>query len=134
VQARLLAALLLLAALNASAFAQYGARDATAQDATQALQLYLERTVKLGTRPDYTKPPAADLFRHVFELGELRALPPPNDRSKRRHASGTDFIGRASCRENDDHRRRMIMSGAGAATNLVDIQRAGLGSHEPGGV
>jgi hypothetical protein len=75
---RLVAALLLLAALNASVFAQDGARDAaTAQDAAQALQLYLERTATSGGRPDYAKPPAADLFRHVFDLSALEALPPP---------------------------------------------------------
>ena len=77
-KARLLAALLLLAALNASALAQDGPRDAaTAQDAAQALQLYLQRTAQSRSRPDYTKPPAADLFGHVFDQSALNALSPP---------------------------------------------------------
>jgi hypothetical protein len=74
---RLLAALPALLALASFAYAQDGPRDAaTAQDAAQALGLYLDTVAKSGGRPDYTKPPASDLFGHVFDLDALAALPP----------------------------------------------------------
>jgi hypothetical protein len=74
---RRLTSLPLLFALVSFAHGQDGPRDAaTAQDAALALQLYLDAVAQSGGRPDYTKPPAADLFRHVFDLKELTALPP----------------------------------------------------------
>lgn len=74
---RWLASLPLLLALVSFAHGQDGPRDAaTAQDAALALQLYLDAVAKSGGRPDYTKPPASDLFRHVFDMQELAALPP----------------------------------------------------------
>jgi hypothetical protein len=74
----ILRSLLLLAVLFTPALAQDGSRAAAgATDAAQALQLYLDGVAKSGQRPDYTKPPAADLFRHVFDLEQLMALPPP---------------------------------------------------------
>jgi hypothetical protein len=74
---RWLASLLLLIAFASSALGQDGPRDAaTARDAALALQLYLAAVAKSGGRPDYTKPPASDLFRHVFDMKELTALPP----------------------------------------------------------
>ena len=74
----ILRSLLLLVALLSPAFAQDGPQDAvSAKDAVQALQLYLDDVAKTGGRPDYTKPPASDLFQRVFDLARLTALPPP---------------------------------------------------------
>jgi hypothetical protein len=74
----ILRSLLLLVVLFTPACSQDGSRLAAgAKDAGQALQLYLEGVSKSGERPDYTKPPAADLFRQVFDLEQLTALPPP---------------------------------------------------------
>ena len=69
--------LLLLIVLPSPARAQDGPEIASgAKDAGQALQLYLDGVSKSGGRPDYTKPPASDLFRRVFDLERLTALPP----------------------------------------------------------
>jgi hypothetical protein len=74
----ILRSLMLLAVLFTPALGQDGSRTAaSAADAAQALQLYLDRVSESGQRPDYTKPPAADLFRQVFDLEQLTALPPP---------------------------------------------------------
>jgi hypothetical protein len=74
---RLLGSLLLLAALASPAHSQDGPRDAaTAQNAAQAFGIYLDGVLKSGGQPDFTKPPAADLFRHIFDVTALRALPP----------------------------------------------------------
>jgi hypothetical protein len=74
----ILRSLLLLIVLLAPALGQDGSRiAASARDAAQALQLYLDGVSKSGKRPDYTKPPAADLVRRVFDLEQLMALPPP---------------------------------------------------------
>jgi hypothetical protein len=68
---------LLLLALVAPAFSQDGPHDAaTAQDAGQAFGIYLDGVLKSGGEPDFTKPPAADLFRHIFDVAALKALPP----------------------------------------------------------
>jgi hypothetical protein len=50
---------------------------ASAKDAEQALQLYLDGVSKAGGRPDYTKLPASELFQRVFDIAKLSALPPP---------------------------------------------------------
>jgi hypothetical protein len=72
-----LRSLLLLLALVSPAFSQDGPRDAaTAQDAGQAFGIYLDGVLKSGGEPDFTKPPAADLFRHIFDVAALKALPP----------------------------------------------------------
>jgi hypothetical protein len=74
----ILRSLLLLVALLSPAFAQDGPQGAaSAKDAAQALQTYLGDVAKAGARPDYTKPPASDLFHRVFDLAKLTALPPP---------------------------------------------------------
>jgi hypothetical protein len=74
-----LRSLLLLLALVSPAFSQDGPRDAaTAQDAGQAFGIYLDGVLKSGGEPDFTKPPAADLFRHIFDVAALNALPPAN--------------------------------------------------------
>jgi len=74
---RFLGSLLLLAALAAPAHGQDGPRDAaTAQNAAQAFGIYLDGVLKAGGEPDFTKPPAADLFRHIFDVAALNALPP----------------------------------------------------------
>jgi hypothetical protein len=54
-----------------------GQHDATAaQDAAQALGLYLDGVAQSGGQPDYTMPPAAELLGRVFDLAALAALPP----------------------------------------------------------
>jgi hypothetical protein len=69
--------LLILLALAAPAFGQDGPHDAaTAQDAGQAFGIYLDGVLKSGGQPDFTKPPAADLFRHIFDVAALKQLPP----------------------------------------------------------
>jgi hypothetical protein len=74
---RVLRSLLLLVALVSPARSQDGPHDAdTARNAAQALEVYLAEISKLGQRPDYTKPPAAELFQHVFDTTALMALPP----------------------------------------------------------
>ena len=74
---RFLGSLLLLAALASPAPSQDGPRDAaTAQNAAQAFGIYLDGVLKSGGQPDFTKPPAADLFRHIFDVAALKALPP----------------------------------------------------------
>jgi hypothetical protein len=72
-----LRSLLVLLALVAPALGQDGPSDATtAQNAAQAFGLYLDGVLKSGGEPDFTKPPAADLFRHIFDVAALKALPP----------------------------------------------------------
>jgi hypothetical protein len=69
--------LLLLLALVSTARGQDGPGDAaTAQNAAQAFGIYLDGVLKAGGQPDFSKPPAADLFRHVFDVAALKALPP----------------------------------------------------------
>jgi hypothetical protein len=69
--------LLLLLALVSAARGQDGPRDAaTAQNASQAFGIYLDGVLKSGGEPNFTKPPAADLFRHIFDAAALNALPP----------------------------------------------------------
>jgi hypothetical protein len=73
----LLRSLLFLLALVAPALSQDGPSDAaTAQNAGQAFGIYLDGVLKSGGQPDFTKPPAADLFRHIFDVAALTALPP----------------------------------------------------------
>jgi hypothetical protein len=73
-----LRSLLLLVTLLSPALGQDGSQiAANAKDAAQALRLYLDGVSKSGGRPDYTTPPASDLFRRVFDLEQLAALPPP---------------------------------------------------------
>jgi hypothetical protein len=69
--------LLILLGLVSPAFSQDGPRDAmTAQNAGQAFGIYLDGVLKAGQQPDFTKPPAADLLRHIFDVAALKALPP----------------------------------------------------------
>ena len=73
----LLRSLLVLLALVAPARSQDGPRDAaTAQNAAQAFGIYLDGALKAGKQPDFAKPPAADLFKHIFDVAALKALPP----------------------------------------------------------
>jgi hypothetical protein len=72
-----LRSLLLLLALISPAHSQDGPSDAaTAQNAGQAFGLYLDGVLKSGQEPDFAKPPASDLFRHIFDVAALKALPP----------------------------------------------------------
>jgi hypothetical protein len=77
----LLKTLLLLLTLASPALAQSPPSDgaalaAAARDAANQLQTYLDGVAKAGGRPDFSKPPAADLFGRVFDLKQLAALPP----------------------------------------------------------
>ncbi|MGA8494312.1 MAG: hypothetical protein WB764_02440 [Xanthobacteraceae bacterium] len=72
-----LRSILLLLAFVSPAFSQDGPSDATvAQNAAQAFGIYLDGVLKSGGQPNFTKPPAADLFRHIFDVAALNALPP----------------------------------------------------------
>jgi hypothetical protein len=72
-----LRSLLLLLALVSPALSQDGPRDAaTAQNAAQAFGIYLDGVLKSGGEPNFTQPPAADLFRHIFDVAALKGLPP----------------------------------------------------------
>jgi hypothetical protein len=72
-----LRSLLLLLALISPAHSQDGPSDAaTAQNAGQAFGLYLDGVLQSGQEPDFAKPPASDLFRHIFDVAALKALPP----------------------------------------------------------
>jgi hypothetical protein len=67
----------LLLALVSPAFSQDGPSDAViAQNAGQAFGVYLDGVLKSGGEPDFTKPPAADLLRNIFDVAALKALPP----------------------------------------------------------
>jgi len=74
----ILRSLLLLIALLSPAFGQDGPQSAAAaKEAARAMQLHLDGVAKAGGRPDYSKPPASELYRLVFDLGQLTAFPPP---------------------------------------------------------
>jgi hypothetical protein len=73
----LLRSLLLLVALASPALAQDGSSiTAGAQAAANQMQIYLDGVAKAGGRPDFSKPPASDVFGQVFNLKQLAALPP----------------------------------------------------------
>jgi len=76
---RLVRAWLLLVALQSPALAQTDGAGlaAGAKAAADQLQLYLDGVAKAGGRPDFSKPPVAELFARIFDLEHLRALPPP---------------------------------------------------------
>jgi hypothetical protein len=72
-----LRSLLVLLAFVAPALSQDGPSDAaTAQNAAQAFGIYLDGVLKSGGEPNFTKPPVSDLFRHIFDVAALKALPP----------------------------------------------------------
>lgn len=73
-------ALLLFVALQSPALAQTDGASlaAGATAAADQLQLYLDGVAKTGGRPDFAKPPAAELFARIFDAKQLSALPPPN--------------------------------------------------------
>lgn len=50
---------------------------AGAKTAADQLQLYLDDVAKAGGRPDFSKPPAAELFARIFDVQRLNALPSP---------------------------------------------------------
>lgn len=50
---------------------------AQALKAAQALQRYVDGMNASGGWPDYTRPPASDLFRQLFDVDALEALPRP---------------------------------------------------------
>jgi hypothetical protein len=74
----LLRSLLILFALISAALAEDGPSIAAeAKDAANRLQDYLDGVAKAGGRPDFSQPPASELFGRVFDLKKLAALPPP---------------------------------------------------------
>jgi hypothetical protein len=82
---RLFGVLLFALALASPTLAQTPPVDGTsmaasAKDAAAQLQVYLDKAAKSGGRPDFTKPPASDLFSRIFDFGKLAALPAPSAR------------------------------------------------------
>lgn len=70
--------MLLLIALVSPARAEDGAGlAARASAAASQLQTYLGAAAKAGRRPDFSKPPAADLVARIVDLQQLAAQPPP---------------------------------------------------------
>lgn len=70
--------MLLLIALASPAVAEDGpGLAARAGDAASQLQSYLDGVAKIGRRPDFSKPPAADLLARILDLKKLAAQPPP---------------------------------------------------------
>lgn len=49
---------------------------ATAREAAQSFQVYVEGVAKRGGRPELTRPEVAAMLDRVFDLGALNALPP----------------------------------------------------------
>lgn len=76
---RVVTAFLLFVALQSAALAQTDGAGlaAGAKAAADRLQLYLDDVARTGGRPDFTSPPAADLFARIFDFEHLSALPPP---------------------------------------------------------
>ena len=78
----LVRALLLLVALASPALAETPSSDgaalaARASDAAKELRTYLADLAKAGSWPDFSKPPASELFGRIFDMNGLAALPPP---------------------------------------------------------
>jgi len=77
----LLRSLLILFALVSAALAEDGPSIAAeAKEAANRLQEYLDLVAKAGGRPDFSQPPASELFGRVFDLKKLAALPTPTPR------------------------------------------------------
>ena len=76
---RLVKALLLFVALQSPALAETAGAGlaAGAKSAADQLQGYLDDVAKSGGRPDFAKPPAAELFARIFDIERLNALPAP---------------------------------------------------------
>jgi len=75
---KLLLALVLVVPALASTLAHAAPPPAEqAVKAARELQRYVDRMAAAREWPDYTQPPAADLFRQVFNVDALAALPPP---------------------------------------------------------
>ncbi|HEY4737451.1 MAG TPA: hypothetical protein VIH63_08660, partial [Xanthobacteraceae bacterium] len=69
----LVRALLLLVALASPALAETPSSDgaalaARASDAAKELRTYLAEVAKAGGRPDFSKPPASELFGNIFDM------------------------------------------------------------------
>jgi hypothetical protein len=57
-------------------FAQEGSKAATAaKEAAVNMQAYLHDLEKSGGQPDYSKPPASEYFKRIFDTDTLAALP-----------------------------------------------------------
>ena len=78
----LVRALLLLVAFVSPVLAETPSSDGAAlatraSDAAKELRTYLADLAKAGGRPDFSKPPASELFGRIFDMNGLAALPPP---------------------------------------------------------
>lgn len=70
--------LLVLLAFASAALAQDGIHELTAaRDAAKAFKVYVDGVAKKGQRPDLTRPDIAAMLGHVYDLGALAVLPPP---------------------------------------------------------
>lgn len=47
------------------------------EDAARQFQVYIDGVAKAGGRPDFSKPPASDLFAKIYDQKQIAALPPP---------------------------------------------------------
>jgi hypothetical protein len=70
--------LLLVAAFNNSALAEDGPKAAAAaKEAAANMQAYLRDLEKSKGQPDYSKPPASEYLKRIFDTDALAALPAP---------------------------------------------------------
>jgi hypothetical protein len=54
---------------------------AAAATAARQLKAYLDEVAQAGGRPDYTRPPASDFLRTIFDADQLASVPfNPNDK------------------------------------------------------
>jgi hypothetical protein len=74
----LAALLLLVMACHAPTLAQDGPQlAAAAKKAAENMQAYLRDLEKSGGQPDYSKPPASEYLKRIFDADALAALPAP---------------------------------------------------------
>ena len=77
IRALLLMVALVSPALAQTSFADGAALAARAADAAKELRTHLAELAKAGGRPDFSKPPASELFGRIYDMNALAALPPP---------------------------------------------------------
>jgi hypothetical protein len=64
-------------ALAQTSFTDGAALATRAVDAAKELRTHLAELAKAGARPDFSKPPASELFGRIYDMNALAALPPP---------------------------------------------------------
>jgi hypothetical protein len=64
-------------AICPAAFAADGPQAAAAKEAAAKLQAYLRDLKKSKGQPDYSRPPASEYLKRIFDADTLAALPPP---------------------------------------------------------